>query len=303
MGRKRKAEGAEGAVEAAPEKASANAGEMAFNPIAAHYMKWALAKSGDAGEKAGPPIDPDVQELADEFHIEERHTRNLNTLMADRQGTFEADLLRLWTDLERAHNPNGLLVVQMRQMGEGTFIGKNKPDPEYDDIVKRFNLDEQANEKLLDTLSRHPIERRREYYKAIIPHLESSGKPSATAMMLLRKVGEGEELGVPFGKGKGKDDKGKGKGKDDKGKGKGKDEGKSSSGDQWSSQSWQGGGGNDRDTRDGNRDGDSRGDRGRDDDRGGRDDRDRDRDRDRDSGRSGGGGGGGGGGSWESKSW
>merc|ERR1719174_2805356 len=133
---------------------------MEFNPIAAHYKSWALAKAWAAAPDPDElPMDPDIQDLCDHFHIEERHMKNLNLQMQSRTETFEADMLRLWTDLERAHNPNGLLVVQMRQMSEGTFIGKNKPDPEFEEICRKYKLDEQAEEKLLDTLSRHPIER------------------------------------------------------------------------------------------------------------------------------------------------
>merc|ERR1712129_177328 len=133
-----------------------------------------------------------------------------NDLMRERKDTFEADMARRWTDLERAQSPNGLLVSQMRQMREGTFIGKNAPDPEYAEIVKRFKLDNTAEEKLLDCLSRHPYEKRKEYYAPLDRFLSASGNPSAVAMGLLRKIGEGEPLGEPKGKGKGKGDEGKG---------------------------------------------------------------------------------------------
>jgi len=264
----------------------AESAPVEFNPIAQYYQSWALGKAqASAGASAGQEVDGDIQEMCDNFHIEDRHTKNLNLLMQKRVETFEADMLRLWTDLERAHNPNGLLVVQMRQMDEGTFIGKNKPDPEYVAIVKKYNLDEQAEEKLLDTLSRHPIERRKEYYKELDPFLAASNKASATAMMLLRKVGEGESLGPPpRAKGGGKD---KDKSKDGKGEGSSRDDrdGRGS------------------DNRDRDRDSDRRDDR----DRGGsgrdggwQDKSGSDRDRRDWSSRDGGGGGGG---EWQERKW
>eukprot|EP00435_Cladocopium_sp_Y103_P049530 s1409_g15.t1 len=85
-------------------------------------------------------IDPD--ELCDYFHIEERHARRLNEIMKNRQETFVPDLERLlagdfmifsqylwlYDVLERANSPAGLLVVKMREMEEGTFVGKVKAD-------------------------------------------------------------------------------------------------------------------------------------------------------------------------------
>eukprot|EP00404_Azadinium_spinosum_P013303 CAMPEP_0180515038 /NCGR_PEP_ID=MMETSP1036_2-20121128/53088_1 /TAXON_ID=632150 /ORGANISM="Azadinium spinosum, Strain 3D9" /LENGTH=53 /DNA_ID=CAMNT_0022526577 /DNA_START=11 /DNA_END=168 /DNA_ORIENTATION=+ len=52
-------------------------------------------------------VDPDVQELCDHFHIEDRHVQRLNDIMKKRQETFEADLLKLWEKLEDAREPSG----------------------------------------------------------------------------------------------------------------------------------------------------------------------------------------------------
>lgn len=317
MGRKRKqpTDGEEAAPAAAPAPV---AGEAEFNPIAQYYQSWALGKVTAAVEaNQGTPMDPDVQDLCDQFHIEERHAKKLNEQMQLRVETFEADMLRLWTDLERAHNPNGLLVVQMRQMGDGTFVGKNKPDPEFTEIVNRFKLDAQAEEKLLDTISRHQYDKRKEYYGDLNLHLSASNKASATAMMLLRKVGEGEPLGpAPRGKGGGKD-QGKDQGKGDSNRDSNRDgdrdrdrRGDNRDGDRDRDR------GSDRDRRDGGRDWDrdqgSRGSDNRDRDRRdgdrGYDDRSRDRDRRdewkaSDTGGGYGGSSGGGGGGWKEGGW
>lgn len=142
-------------------------------------------------------IDPDVQELCDYFHIEERHARRLNEIMKNRQETFVPDLERLYDVLERANSPAGLLVVKMREMEEGTFVGKVKADKDLAAVSKKYKLDEQAESKLADILARYDDARRKEYLIEIERHLEVSNRPSAMAMLLLRKLGEGQSLGKP----------------------------------------------------------------------------------------------------------
>merc|ERR550525_1464045 len=153
--------------------------------------------SGEQQAVVAPMIDPDVQELCDYFHIEERHARRLSDIMKNRQNTFVEDLERLYDVLERANSPAGLLVVKMREMEEGTFVGKVKADKELAAISKNYKLDDQAESKLADILARYDDARRKEYLVEIEKHLEVSNRPSAMAMMLLRKLGEGQPLGRP----------------------------------------------------------------------------------------------------------
>merc|ERR1719163_1789840 len=108
--------------------------------------------------------------------------------MMNRQDTFEEDMLRLWTDLEEARSPNGLLIHHMRQMEEGSFVGQCKPDPEMTHLIKKFQLDAEAKKRLSDCVCRHPPEKRMKYYEQLELHLDASQKPSAAAMMLLRKI-------------------------------------------------------------------------------------------------------------------
>lgn len=152
----------------------------------------------------GPPvlpevtnrIDPDVQELCDNFNFEERQARRLNEIMKGRQDTFEGDMMKLWEKLEEARNPTGLLVVKMREMEEGTFIGK-KCDKELNRLVKKYALDDEAEDKLSDILARHTPEKKAEYYIDLEKHFEVSSRPSAMAMLLLKKLARGDPLGNP----------------------------------------------------------------------------------------------------------
>merc|ERR1719373_1141458 len=121
-------------------------------------------------------VDPDVQELCDYFHIEERHARRLSDIMKGRQNTFVEDIERLYDVLERANSPAGLLVVKMREMEEGTFVGKVKADKDLAAISKRYKLDDQAESKLADILARYDEARRNQYLVDLERHLEVSNR-------------------------------------------------------------------------------------------------------------------------------
>lgn len=183
----------------------ANPGLLLANPMLAVQMlnTGLLSNAAAAMAKAAPPqpmhssIDPDVQELCDHFHIEDRHVHRLNEIMKNRQETFEGDMLKLWEKLEDAREPAGLLVVKMREMEEGTFIGKQKIDKELATMVKRYNLDRMAESRLSDILARFEPEKKAEMYADLDRHLEVSNRPSAMVMMLLRKIADGAALGRP----------------------------------------------------------------------------------------------------------
>merc|ERR1719433_420606 len=144
-----------------------------------------------------PMIDPDVQELCDHFHIEDRHLQRLNEIMKNRQDTFEGDMLKLWEKLEDAREPAGLLVVKMREMEEGTFVGKQKADKELLTLSKKYALDATAESRLADIIGRFDEAKKKEMYEELDRHFEVSNRPSAMAMMLLRKLSEGQSLGRP----------------------------------------------------------------------------------------------------------
>mmetsp|Transcript_47319 Transcript_47319/g.133472 ORF Transcript_47319/g.133472 Transcript_47319/m.133472 type:complete len:320 (-) Transcript_47319:57-1016(-) len=178
---------------------------MAANPmLAMSMMNNALLQGArprppppPQQDNAHPMIDPDVQELCDHFHIEDRHLQRLNEIMKNRQDTFEGDMLKLWEKLEDAREPAGLLVVKMREMEEGTFIGKQKADKELVNLSKKYNLDNTAESRLADIIARFEEPKKKEMYEELEKHFEVSNRPSAMAMMLLRKLSEGQPLGRP----------------------------------------------------------------------------------------------------------
>jgi len=140
-------------------------------------------------------LDSDVVELCDTFHIDDVHARRLNDIMGHRIATKDADLLRLWTDMEQARNPNALLSARMREMEDGLFAGQCEKDEEMEMICNKYELDEQASLKLSQYICRHPPERRKAYYVELEQHLGAAKKPSATAMTMLKTIRAGEPLG------------------------------------------------------------------------------------------------------------
>lgn len=141
--------------------------------------------------------DPDIVELFDYFHIDPRHLSRFEGLMAKRERTFAGDMMKLWELLDQARSPEGMLVSKMREMETGSFIGKTVPDEELMTMTKKFRLDDAAEAKLSDVLAKYDPAKRREYMGELGKHLEVSGKPSATVMMLLKKLGQGLPLGRP----------------------------------------------------------------------------------------------------------
>merc|ERR1719245_1207897 len=136
-----------------------------------------------ARPRAPPPqelntqmTDPDVQELCDHFHIEDRHLQRLNEIMKNRQDTFEGDMLKLWEKLEDAREPAGLLVVKMREMEEGTFVGKQKADKELLALSKKYGLDNTAESRLADILARFDDAKKKEMYEELEKHFEVSNR-------------------------------------------------------------------------------------------------------------------------------
>jgi len=141
-------------------------------------------------------IDPDCEELCEHFNIEDRICRRLSDVMRTRQDTFAADMAKLWEVLESARVPAGLLMVKIKEMEDGVFVGKAPLDPELKALVKRFKLDEQAKAKLADVLARRP-DTRKDDIKQVEKHLATSSRPSAMTMMLLGKFKDGERLPDP----------------------------------------------------------------------------------------------------------
>jgi len=138
-------------------------------------------------------LDPDVAELCEHFEVEGRVMLRLNQVMRERQDTFGPDIEKLWEELRMARNPAGLLMAKIRQMQDGSFVGKRPTPKEVKRVIEKFRLDEDARTKLADFICKRP-ERLKEDLFEIERRLEGSGRPSAVVMTLLVKMHRGEKL-------------------------------------------------------------------------------------------------------------
>merc|ERR1719293_144982 len=148
------------------------------------------------GQTPVQTINPDVQDLADHFGLDERITKQLNDEMVKRKDTHDGDMHALWDILETARVPAGLLSVKIKEMQDGVFVGQPKIDKDVREMQKMYRLDDQATRKLAEALQNRP-NTRKEDIECIHKHLETSNKPSARVMMMLGKLRSGESLGEP----------------------------------------------------------------------------------------------------------
>lgn len=162
------------------------------NPLlAASLLQHARAAASMIS--TGPSIDPDVQDLADHYGLDERITKQLDEEMKKRPVTFEGDLLALWDILKDARSPAGLLQVKIGEMQANTFIGQPTMDKDVKELQRKYKLDDQATRKLAEVLQRRS-ETREQDVELMHRHLETSNKPSARVMMILGKLKPDEPL-------------------------------------------------------------------------------------------------------------
>merc|ERR1740121_287880 len=189
---------------------------LASNPtIAAMYAqldaRWKVIEDAKWHE---PSIHPDVQELADHFRFDQKLTNKLNWVLSERKDTFMEDIYGLWDNLRNAHTPGAMCTSKIKEMINGTWVGKPRPDSDVQALVKKFKLDDQAATKLAGVLNKQgQNEKVQGAYVKLGPEgkqvlrsqlltqldkrLECSNQPSAMVMMLLKKLAIGEELGAP----------------------------------------------------------------------------------------------------------
>jgi len=145
----------------------------------------------------GQRIDPDIAEFCEHFTIEDRIMLKLNEVMKDRQETFAGDMEKLWEELSHARSPAGLLMAKIRQIQEGSFVGKVRTPKEVQRLIDKFRLDNDAKTKLTGFILSRPESQEKDLYE-IERRMETSGNPSATVMMMMVKLHKGERLPEPL---------------------------------------------------------------------------------------------------------
>jgi len=169
--------------------------QIAQNPfLASSLLHHAQAAAASGYGRAA--VDPDVQDLADHFGLDERITRQLDDELKKRPVTCEGDLLALWDILKDARSPQGLLHAKMREMQANTFVGQPTMDKDMEEMQRKYQLDDQAIRKLAEVLQKRSATREQDV-ELMHRHLETSNKPSARVMMMLSKLRSGEPLPEP----------------------------------------------------------------------------------------------------------
>ncbi|CAJ1425205.1 unnamed protein product [Effrenium voratum] len=77
---------------------------------------------------------------------------------------------------------------------EANDVSEVREDPRMRRLVKKHKLDQQAESKLCDVLSRWDEEKQYRYYKDLGKVLADAVKPSATVMIMVKKIVAGERL-------------------------------------------------------------------------------------------------------------
>lgn len=145
----------------------------------------------------GARIDPDVAELCEHFAIEDRIMLKLNEAMLVRHSTWSSDMEKLWEELANARSPAGLLMAKIRQMAEGTFVGKVQAPKEVQRIIDKYHLDKDARTKLTGFICSRKESMEGDLFE-IEKRLDNCGNPSAMVMMMIVKLHKGEKLPEPF---------------------------------------------------------------------------------------------------------
>merc|ERR1712060_471558 len=92
----------------------------------------------------------------------------------------------------------------------GNFQGVHRPCKDLLAMAKQYDLDDMAITRVADILGRHTPEKKADYLAELDKHLEVASRPSATVMLMLKKISDGKPLGAPTqpaGKGAGGRDK------------------------------------------------------------------------------------------------
>ncbi|CAJ1361549.1 unnamed protein product [Effrenium voratum] len=143
-------------------------------------------------------IEPEVQDIADHFGLDERITGKLQEALNTRPdpGT---DLQVMWEILDEARNPPGLTMIKVKEMLDGTFRAGEQKDAGVQYLAEKFKLDERAAYKLSEVLSTKP-NKMKDVLKALDIHLAASNNPSALVMLKLADLRRDVPLGeVPYG--------------------------------------------------------------------------------------------------------
>merc|ERR1711924_141227 len=117
--------------------------------------------------------------------------------MRHRHETWKEDMEKLHMDFRSAtRSVNGLLVRHINDMKRGLFHGKYPPHPEIARVIKEFQLDQDAREKLTDLLQKR--ERAGNDWQKDLweteQRLKGAKNPSMMALTMVVCIQQGKDL-------------------------------------------------------------------------------------------------------------
>eukprot|EP00746_Dinoflagellata_sp_MGD_P000027 gnl/MRDRNA2_/MRDRNA2_100051_c0_seq1.p1 gnl/MRDRNA2_/MRDRNA2_100051_c0~~gnl/MRDRNA2_/MRDRNA2_100051_c0_seq1.p1 ORF type:complete len:350 (-),score=69.64 gnl/MRDRNA2_/MRDRNA2_100051_c0_seq1:83-1132(-) len=141
-------------------------------------------------------IHPEIWALCEQYEIADRLVTELNDNMRHRHETWKEDMEKLHMDFRSAtRSVNGLLVRHINDMKRGLFHGKYPPAPEIARVIKEYQLDQDAREKLTDLLQKR--ERAGNDWKKDLweteQRLKTAKNPSMMALTMVVCIQQGKE--------------------------------------------------------------------------------------------------------------
>lgn len=167
---------------------------MGCNPMMGAIMGGCMgAGAAEGGAVASKPasnplshgekIDPKIVRLCKDFGVEERLMRKLNTVMERRPETFNDDLNAIREKMEGP--PKVEIGVLISQLERGTFVASGSMPEELVSLVRKYQLDHRAAERLVESL-RDRKDTRLKDIKDLDIRLQSAERPSGLLMKLLQ---------------------------------------------------------------------------------------------------------------------
>jgi len=177
-----------------------------MNPMAMMMMASAMQGS-TASEKseesarapADPPpepIDSRVRDICRHFNIDDKICEKLNKAMKTRED-FDEDMQVLWHIMEKGARNNkkavDVMLVKIREITNGTFIGKDLLDPDIKDFAWKYNLDDQLLHRLIKTMKKRGKHKKQDL-KDMDERIGGAKHPSGLLVRMLEGLEENGKM-------------------------------------------------------------------------------------------------------------
>merc|ERR1712217_705452 len=139
-------------------------------------------------------IAAEVSDLCDHYELDFRVGQKIIEALIRRRETWENDIHGLWMSLKLARKDSvaGLAMKKVSLMNNDLYVYV-PPPKELEEMCKRYNLDEDATNKLTDLLAKRPETVEQDIVE-VEKRLVGSAKPSALVMKMIVAMQQGKEM-------------------------------------------------------------------------------------------------------------